>query len=56
MSNSRQVKRVWEARTIGKNRRGIPKQSWNNSVAEILQRKEMNWRCKETSQKQKGVA
>lgn len=43
MNNDRQVKSVWEARTTGKNRRGRPRQTWNQSVLEILNNRHTTW-------------
>lgn len=44
MDNTRQVKKIWEAKKIGKNRRGRPRKTWNNSVAEILKSKGKSWK------------
>jgi hypothetical protein len=43
MDNNRQVKRVWDAKPIGKNRRGRPIKEWNSDISQILQSKGKTW-------------
>lgn len=44
MDNSVQVKKAWETRVQGKRGRGRPKQTWNNAVGQILEKKNLEWR------------
>lgn len=43
MPNDRNVKKIWKAAPGGKNKRGRPKTTWNNSVANILGRRGQVW-------------
>lgn len=43
MEEGRQVKKSWEARPLGKNKRGRPKQKWDSSVVNILNKKGKDW-------------
>ena len=33
--NSRSIKKVWRTRTTGKRKRGCPRKTWENSMADI---------------------
>ena len=41
MNDSRPVKKVWQARMTGKRKRGRPRKTWTNSIANILKEKKM---------------
>lgn len=43
MKEDRKVKNVCEARKTGKNKKGRPRTTWNNSVAEMLKKKVLIW-------------
>ncbi|KAF2880002.1 hypothetical protein ILUMI_26162 [Ignelater luminosus] len=43
MDANLQVETVWSARAIEKNRRRGPRQTWNNSVKEILKKRGKTW-------------
>ena len=43
MSDSRPVKKVWQARMTGKRKRGRPRKIWTNSIADILKEKNVTW-------------
>lgn len=43
MSNTRQTRRIWEARIQKKKRRGRPRQTWDSVVAGILEKKGTTW-------------
>ena len=43
MTNKRPVKAIWEARSNNKRKRGRPKKTWNQEIAEILERRGKTW-------------
>lgn len=43
MNDERQVKEVWEARSIGRNSRGRLRRTWNSAIENILKEKEETW-------------
>lgn len=43
LDNDRPVKKIWEARTLKKRRRGRPKETWNNIIAKTLEKKKTSW-------------
>lgn len=44
MKDERQVKRVWQARTDQRRRKGRPRKTWNDRIAECLSRRGLTWR------------
>ena len=43
MENSRQVKKVWEAKITRQKKRGRPHKTWDKVVEEILGRRGITW-------------
>lgn len=43
MGQDRQVKKVWMARVIKKQGRGRPRKTWDNTVAELLLKRNLTW-------------
>ena len=43
MDDERQVKKIWQARTMQKRGRGRPKKSWNEVLAERLKERGLSW-------------
>lgn len=43
MDNNMQVKRVWQAKTLKKRRRGRLKETWDNVVGQLLRNKGKTW-------------
>jgi hypothetical protein len=44
MADTRQVRRIWDARINTKRGRGRPPESWNGTVAKVMERRGLNWR------------
>jgi hypothetical protein len=44
MADTRQVRRIWDARINTKRGRGRPPESWNGTVAKVIERRGLNWR------------
>lgn len=42
MGQDRQIKNIWESRSIGKNTRGRPREKWISTVEIILSREDVN--------------
>ena len=43
MGDSRQVKRIWEARTYGRSQVGRPQKKWNDEITKILSKRDISW-------------
>ena len=43
MNDSRAVRKVWQASTTGKRKRGRPRKTWEKSIADILKEKNVTW-------------
>ncbi|CAH0558813.1 unnamed protein product [Brassicogethes aeneus] len=43
MEEDRQAKRIWQTKTIQKRPRGRPKKTWNDVVAENLEKRNKTW-------------
>jgi Reverse transcriptase (RNA-dependent DNA polymerase)/Endonuclease-reverse transcriptase len=52
MNNEVPAKRVWEAKTMKKRRRGRPRETWDNAIGKILKHKKITW--KEAKEKSKN--
>lgn len=44
MDEKRPVKRIWQAKTVGRRRRGRPKKTWENTIADILSERGTAWK------------
>jgi hypothetical protein len=44
MAGRRQVRRIWDARINPKRARERPPESWNGTVATVIERRGLNWR------------
>jgi hypothetical protein len=44
MADTRQVRRIWDAKINTKRGRGRPPESWNGTVAKVMERRGLNWR------------
>jgi hypothetical protein len=44
MADTRQVRRIWDARINTKRGRGRPPESWNGTVAKVMETRGLNWR------------
>jgi hypothetical protein len=44
MADTKQVRRIWDARINPKRARGRPPESWNGTVAKVMERRGLNWR------------
>lgn len=43
MNNNRQVKKVWQAQTVQKQKRGRPKKKWDDTIVEHLKKRNKTW-------------
>lgn len=43
LNNTAPVKRIWESKPPWKKKRGRPKETWDNTIRKILEKKEITW-------------
>lgn len=44
LNANRQVRKIWEAKTIGRKKKGRPRRTWDNEVARILKSRGLVWK------------